>query len=956
MKWLTALLVTPTILCAGAYGQERNGGGTEKVEANSTPTPSPSTVQLAGEHSPNRLIVKFRAGGEHRITPTAYRLMKERAAPEAAATEPETVKSLLELGRTCGLEKMQHLFFGERVTDPANASEFQRQMVQQLRMKFPARDRRAPGTKLPDLSTYFMLQFDGTKNIQDIKRHYEKSALVEAAHLDPVTRTRQEPNDPFLHSRGSWGQNEDDLWGVKQIGCPKAWETTSGRGIVVAIVDTGLEFDHPDIAANVWVNRGEVAGNQKDDDDNGFVDDVRGWDFFNNDNDALDDSREGHGTHVAGIIAAVGNNNTGIIGVSPEATIMPVKAMGPGGSVEFSTAANGFFYAVANGADVINCSWGPGPSFVIPVAIEDLVRFAHSLGVVVVFAAGNDSRPAAQQSPMNMKEVLTVGASVPSDARMPRSNWGRYLGLLAPGGSLDMPPPEAEPRRSILSLKAESFSNSDNAQKLVIGQRYARLSGTSMAAPHAAGVAALVLAVRPDLTNHDVLQILRSSAKDDSVPGFDQQSGYGRLDAARAVAVAKHKPPTVRLSEPAENAELPLGGGRVSIRGVIGGDRLKHFQLFYSRLDRLTELTPLTQAATQSKSHDLAVWDTSSVPPGCYLIRLVVTDTDGNRFEDLVQVHKAPAGIHRLSDERDFWFATTSGDRVAWAERDTSADPASFRVVVLNLDSQKRTVVATTSADPSPIALSDRHVAYLDRSESEARLQLVDSLTGDTTVVKKFVSLTTPLYLYIAGRRLLWDDPSLESSSLALMAYDIGSGRMTNVSGQSLVDTPHADADRAVWVTEFRNVAVCDLRTGRVRLLTEDGHVYPKASPRVSGDVVVWRQGGVENPDALSKLLYYDLKEDRVRILKDDLPLVQGPELAGNTIIWSDARNGNHDVYAFDLASFQERALTTSPDAELLPQIAARTVLWQRFIRVAAGVEGRYAPQIELYELGVSRP
>jgi subtilisin family serine protease len=632
-------------------GQERRGGDTGKAGTNPAPAQGPTAALSAGEHSPNRLIVKFRAEGEHRLTPSAYRLMKERAAPEAAAAEPGTVKSLLELGRKSGLKKMQHLFFGERVADPSNASVFQRKLEELLRTKFPARDRRAPGTKLPDLSGYFVLEFDGTQKIQDVKRRYEKSPLVEAAHLDPITRTRQEPNDPFLHSRGSWGQKEDDLWGLKRIGCLKAWETSKGRGIVVAVVDTGLEYNHPDIAANVWANPGEVAGNKKDDDGNGFVDDVRGWDFINDDNDPLDDSREGHGTHVAGIITAVGNNGIGIIGVAPEAKIMPVKAVGAAGSVEFSTAAKGFFYAVANGADVINCSWGPGPSYIIPLAIEDLVRFAHGLGVVVVFAAGNDSRPAAQQSPMNMKEVLTVGASVPSDARMPRSNWGRYLSLLAPGGSLDQPPPAAEPRRSILSLKAESFSNTDAAQQLVVGQRYVRLSGTSMAAPHVAGVAALVLAVRPDLTNDDVMQILRSSAQDDSVPGFDLQSGYGRLDAAGAVALAKHKPPTVLLTNPAENAELPRGGGRVTIRGVVGGDRLKQYQLFYSRLDRLTELTPLTQPAARAGGRDLAVWDTSSVPQGCYLIRLVATDTDGNRFEDLVQVYKAPPGV-RLGRKR----------------------------------------------------------------------------------------------------------------------------------------------------------------------------------------------------------------------------------------------------------------------------------------------------------------
>ncbi|HXD31625.1 MAG TPA: S8 family serine peptidase [Pyrinomonadaceae bacterium] len=229
---------------------------------------------------------------------------------------------------------------------------------------------------------------------------------VEYAELNAIVHTQTAPNDAYYSTSGAWGQAFRDLWGLQSINVESAWDTTQGDNVVVAVVDTGLDYNHEDIVGNVWQNAGETgldgSGNDKssngiDDDGNGFSDDWHGWDFVTIDGSPGDSNpmdNHGHGTHVSGTIAASGNNGLGIIGVAPHAKIMALKGLDQYGSGSIEDLSNAIIYAADNGASVINNSWGGSGE--TPNTLIDAIAYAHDVkGTVVVAAAGNTGMSAA---------------------------------------------------------------------------------------------------------------------------------------------------------------------------------------------------------------------------------------------------------------------------------------------------------------------------------------------------------------------------------------------------------------------------------------------------------------------------------------------------------------------------------------------------------------------------------
>ena len=284
-----------------------------------------------------------------------------------------------------------------------------------------------------------------------------------------------------------------DRWRLDLIKAPAAWaQGYTGQGVTVAVLDGGVDSTHPDLQRNIWTNPTEIPNNGIDDDHNGFVDDVHGWNFTNQSNNTNDSPTDGHGTHVAGIIAAA-NDGVGITGVAYNAKIMPVKVIA-GTDTSDENVAQGIRYAVQNGARVINISLGKEPGAPVSADLQTAMQFANQSGAVIVIAAGNRRQQMGAiepDNPANYAAAQDIGIAVGA------IDLTHKLAIDSnPAGSKRLP-----------YLVAPGV----NVRSTVPNNSYATYSGTSMATPHVAGTVALMLSANPHLTPAQVSQILMGS-------------------------------------------------------------------------------------------------------------------------------------------------------------------------------------------------------------------------------------------------------------------------------------------------------------------------------------------------------------------------------------------------------------------------------------------------------------
>jgi len=306
-------------------------------------------------------------------------------------------------------------------------------------------------------------------------------------------------------------------WGIRRIWAPAAWTITHGRNdVVVAVIDTGIDTSIPQIKASMWVNPREIAGNGIDDDGNGYIDDINGWDFRDGDNSSLiGTALHWHGTFVAGIIAAQ-PGEVPIVGVAPGARIMDVRFLDSNNkfsSRDWDTFAEAIDYAVNSGADIINMSiFANGRP---PASLESAIRRAVQSGVVIIGIAGNTDNnegsldQTAVLYPGKYNDVYVVSATTESDLLADFSRWGPEVSFCAPG---------------------------EGITSFLPGGQTATRSGTSFAAPHVAGTLALILSAFPSLSPGQGVDILMGSLIDLGTRGFDTSFGHGLIDAFDAVA------------------------------------------------------------------------------------------------------------------------------------------------------------------------------------------------------------------------------------------------------------------------------------------------------------------------------------------------------------------------------------------------------------------------------------
>jgi subtilisin family serine protease len=466
---------------------------------------------------PDELIVKFR--------PEVAEKMQKQAEPGMSANQVGLPRQLNNIKVKYGAKEIRPLFknFRQNRKWIENLNQKDKTLLSKKEKHFLRRlGRTGKGVAVPDLSRIYRLKVDVRpgQTLKDVLKAYRDDPDVEYAELNYKVSMCRTPNDNLYYLQWPLNNTGQDYPASgrynsppgtpdSDIDAPEAWDYSIGdSGIVVAVVDTGVDYNHRDLWANMWVNQPELNGTPGvDDDGNGYVDDIYGYDFVNNDPDPIDDN--GHGTHCSGIIAAKGNNGADITGVCWNARIMACKFLSSSGSGSNADAVEAFYYAVQNGADVVSNSWGGGG---FSKVLKDAIDYAYSQGVMMVAAAGNDGSTDIQY-PAYYDNMFSVAATDSDDQKASFSTYGSWVDIAAPGVD-------------VLSLRAAGTS---------LGTPYdlytTIASGTSMACPHVSGACASIFSVFPEIT----IDELRTYLKDSVDPIDPNICASGRLNLYQAI-------------------------------------------------------------------------------------------------------------------------------------------------------------------------------------------------------------------------------------------------------------------------------------------------------------------------------------------------------------------------------------------------------------------------------------
>ncbi len=646
------------------------------------------------------------------------------------------------------------------------------------------------------------------QSVEELVRHYNGLDLVDFAEPNYRMQAAAVPNDQFYGV----------LWGLPDINAETAWDTrTDSSSIIVGVIDSGVEYDHPDLVDNMWTNSDEIAGNGIDDDGNGYVDDFFGYDFDNEDPDPRDDN--GHGTHVAGTIGARGNNSIGVTGVGWNASLMALKVIGTGSNADVARAID---YATDNGAKITNNSYGyAGSNVGGSQTISNAVGRAKDAGVLYVVAAGNSRStiPASNMDgsfnswPAELSKVhdnvITVAATDSDGSFASYSHWGtESVQIAAPGTQI-----------------GSTYTNGG----------YVYSSGTSMAAPHVAGAAALLWAERPELSYLDIKDAMLSTAR----PEHLNLVGDGVLDLGAAMDLIKtsgnqgNAPVAVDdTATVAEDSEVSVAvlsndsdadGDTLTIESftqgtngsvVISGSNLVYtpsanFNGSDSFTYTINDGTGLTDTATVSvtvtavNDNPVANDDSATTEEDVAVtISLVANDTDidGDSLS-IESVGTASNGSVVNNGNGTVTYTPNAGffgsDSFTYVVSDGSAtDTATVRVTV-------------TEVTNAPVAVDDTATVAEDSEVSVAVLSNDSDADGDTLTIESFTQGTNGSVV-ISGSNLVYT-PSANFNGSDSFTYTINDGTgltdtaTVSVTVTAVNDNPVANDDSA---TTEEDVAV----------------------------------------------------------------------------------------------------------------------------------------------------
>jgi len=755
------------------------------------------------------------------------------------------------------------------------------------------------------LSVYSLKTAD--KDILSLCKELSLDPDVEYAEPKYIYKINMYPNDTYYSTSGSWGQDFDDLYGLKpdKLNCEAAWDIAEGEGVVVAVIDTGVDYAHQDLANNMW------------DDGNGNC----GYDFVYNDNDPSDNL--GHGTHCAGTIAAVGNNLTGIIGVASKAKIMALKGINDYGYGYNDVLAECIIFAADNGANVLSNSWGgPGESQVL----KDAFQYAYDAGCISIAAAGNDNSDVSGLEPANYETVLAVSAVDNNDEKARFSNFGELVNIAAPGVD-------------ILSLRA-SGTDPFGDGKNIVDEYYYRSSGTSMACPHAAGVAALILSKNPALTNDEVGHILEVSCDDLGDPGKDPFYGNGRINSYKVCIGAQTKP-ILSISDPIKHSYIR---GSVDIIGTASmQDNFQKYELHYISYDDPDNLHSIDvyDQGMPKLNELLASWDTTTCPEGDGIIALKAFDSSNNVF-----TYSRAVKVDNINEPP---VLAPTGNIGAVIDRSTN-----FTFDAKDPDDPARLIDGKLlfSFDNLPSFASFDHETYtltcLPRAGDKGIYNITYTISDGVNEVTKELKIET---VYFNESRIsqipsYWNQPlSIHKDKIAWIAPDYFSSYLYDISTSELTVLSEGRGIWSLGIDLFDNRAVFSALDGSERWISRSWVKLYNADTRETtvidnsdmryyylafyNNSIVWQDLHPNNQDPIN-IMHYNLLNDTTTTLTTSRSNHRNmfPKIDGDIVVWQSELNDLIDICIYNLETNALEAISGNNLNRIHPSIFQNKIVY----------------------------
>jgi subtilisin family serine protease len=408
------------------------------------------------------------------------------------------------------------------------------------------------------------------------------------------------PNDPYYSSQ----------YYLNKTYIQQVWDVTQGDStIVIGVIDSGLDFLHPDLYGSFKINYGEIPNNGIDDDNNGYIDDYLGWNFIGNNNNPTDDNIFSHGTAITGLIAAGINNGIGIASIAPRCKVLVMKAFDSQGIGYDNDVASAILYAISRGVKILNFSFG---DYVYSYVLRDVIRYAYSKNIVMTASAGNDNSDVLHY-PSAFDEVISVGASDGDDRKASFSAYGETVDIFAPGYQILS--------TSIVGKGSNEFNND-----------YAYISGTSFSAPIVAGVTGLLLSRNKNLTNEEIRGILVSTT--DYFPGqigWDHIYSSGRLNALNAINYY-NTPSVARIFYPFQDLSDTLNS--IPIVVSAASPLFQSYSIYYGIGENPNSFIPIITNKTSQILKDTATWwNLAGLPDTSITLRLAINSNTGRTIE-----------------------------------------------------------------------------------------------------------------------------------------------------------------------------------------------------------------------------------------------------------------------------------------------------------------------------------